>query len=170
MLAPGAARAACDPNPTQPGVITTCTGLDSTGVLVATSASTVTIDASAIVQTSGPDAIYVTSNTPTSSPFSNYSTIQVDGKLVGTSANAIHVRSGALLPGQYPYQTLQSSITIGATGVVAGVTGITLSSDVSNSLAQTTASIVNAGTISGTSGVALLGGDPAQTYFRRLIT
>lgn len=125
LIAPGAAIAACTPNPAPQDGTTRCTDTETSQVVVNRFGVNVVVDAGATV--AAPDArssILVTTPLSANNVTRIYSAIQVDGTVRGGSRAAIIVA-----PDEYGYPyTLQSRITVSETGRIEGPIGIAVDS------------------------------------------
>jgi hypothetical protein len=154
VLVAGPAFAQCTPDPTQTGTTTTCTGTDSNGLVVTTSASTVNVAAGASVTNTGAPAIRYA--IPVSNSSYAYSTLTVGGRVDGGAQAGVQLLRQSNTNG---YGSLNLTMTVTAGGSVSGANGIVIG-QTGTDYGQTTASIDNSGTISGTgtgaNGYALL--------------
>jgi hypothetical protein len=167
LMSATAAQAQCAPDPAPAFGVVTCTGTDSDGLVVNNSLTAVNIDADATVNNAVPDgiAIRATSALPGADPFFNYSRINVNGVVDGSSVG-IQVDMGTVAPGFFQPPLISSDITVGETGSIAGTVGISLvGNDANPSFFATTAYLTNDGVISG-SGIAIEAINPAQAYFQ----
>ncbi|WP_206245260.1 hypothetical protein [Novosphingobium terrae] len=152
--APSQSWAQCSPDPSQANNAITCSGSDTNGYTITTSASPLTVNSDASVTNNGAAAIGV--SIPASGPYSpRYATITVNGTVSANGAAGISVQAGSLGTSSYDYYGTTASILVGATGSVSGTYGITAAQTAGNSYGAASVSLVNAGTISGSSGVAL---------------
>ncbi|WP_294268389.1 autotransporter outer membrane beta-barrel domain-containing protein [uncultured Sphingomonas sp.] len=159
------AFAQCTPDPTQANTTTTCTGTDSNGLVVTTTAgSTIDVAAGATVtNTNGPAIAFAM---PTPNGFA-YSTLTVGGRVDGGA------QAGVQLIRQQPGNNYFSSstsltMTVAAGGSVSGANGIVVG-QTGTGYGSATASIDNSGTISGTgtgaNGYALLSTNQSYAGF-----
>ncbi|WEK01644.1 MAG: autotransporter outer membrane beta-barrel domain-containing protein [Candidatus Sphingomonas phytovorans] len=157
VLALGAATASpawaqCAPDPTVANGTTTCTGIDTNGITVTTPDTTLTVADGASVSNTGAPAVTV--EVPnTVSPI--VEKIIVAGQITGGSQAGI-----ALLTGEsaiYNGSTTRLALTVQEGGSVSGSTALAMGRSGGNVYAQLIATIDNAGTITGSSGVALRG-------------
>ncbi|WP_157099120.1 hypothetical protein [Novosphingobium rosa] len=160
---PAQAWAQCSPDPSQSGTAVICSGSDTNGYTISTSASPLTVNNGASVSNSGAPAITV--SIPSTGNFNTRSaTITVNGTVTGSGGAGISVLSGPLGSNSYDYYGTNATITVGSAGAVSGTYGITATQSSGNSYGGVTVSIDNAGSISGTSGVALYGSN-SYGYF-----
>jgi hypothetical protein len=153
VFAPNAARAACAPDPTQPSSTTTCSGGDTDGLTVTTNATTVSVETGATVSaTSGP-AVTVAINAP-SNIASRTATILVAGAINGNSSAGIRLTEGTQPSGYYGIST-NIDINVAEGGSVSGANAITLG-PVASFTSYTRAALDNAGSLIGTSGLAVV--------------
>lgn len=154
LMVAGAAFAQCTPDPTQANATTTCTGTDSNGLVVTTSASTVNVAAGASVTNTGAPAIRYA--IPVSNSSYAYSTLTVGGRVDGGNQTGVQLLRQSSSNG---YGSLNLSMTVAAGGSVSGANGVVIG-QTGTDYGQTTATIDNNGTISGTgtgtNGYALL--------------
>jgi hypothetical protein len=159
------AWAKCSPDPTAAGGITNCTGADTDGLRVTTDGSLVQVAPLASVSGSGAAAITVEIAPVPDSYFARTATITVSGSVDGGTQSGISVLSGSVPANSYDFYGTEAQVTVKAGATVTGATGITAGSSATNSYAPALVSITNAGTISGTSGVALEATNPARGAF-----
>ena len=155
LMLPVAAHAQCAPDPTVAYGTTTCSGSDTDGITVTTSGTTLTVASGASVSNTGAPAIAV------DVPFGNYnyftySTINVQGSVSAPGQAGIAVMSGTAPANGY-YVGHQLSLTVDAGGSVSGNTALSLLQTPGNLMGSISATIDNSGTLTGTSGTALLG-------------
>ncbi len=164
----GPAFAQCAPDPTVTNGTTTCTGTDADGLSVATGNSRIVIASGATVRPgsgaaaiisrasnasfdvnglvdggAGKAGLFVTTGTP-------FTTICTD-PYAGASVNYCVI--GSTLTN---YPSASAMVTVAAGGTVTGAQGILFQRDASNTNGYISASIDNAGTISGTAGPAVV--------------
>ncbi|WP_433911465.1 autotransporter outer membrane beta-barrel domain-containing protein [Sphingomonas yabuuchiae] len=166
MMVAGPAFAQCSPDPTRANATTTCTGTDSNGLTVTTSGSTVNVAAGASVTNSGAAAIAFA--IPTSVSNFAYSTLTVGGRVDGgTQAGVQLIRQTT----NNNYSSLNLTMTVAAGGSVSGTSGVVIG-QTGTGYGNTTASIDNSGTISGTgigaNGYALVSTDPYYAGFQAI--
>lgn len=167
MVLGGTAHAQCAPDPTQVSGTTNCTGTDGDGLTVATSDTRVIVAPDAVVRPGAALAaitsrasnvsltvnglvdggtakpgIFVTNGTPVTVPCDPYA-----------GASVSYCVPGSLQTG---YASSSASITVGAGGQVTGGQGILIRRDPANTSGFVGASLINAGTISGTAGPAVV--------------
>lgn len=159
------AWAQCSPDPTVADSITGCTGTDSDGLRVTTDGSTVEVAPSASVSGAGAAAITVDIAPISGSYYARKAAITVGGSVDGGTQSGISVLSGSVPVNSYDYYGTKAQVTVEAGAMVTGATGITAGPSTTTSYAPTLVSVTNAGTISGTSGVALRATDPARAAF-----
>lgn len=164
----GPAFAQCAPDPTVANGTTTCIGTDPDGLSVATNNSRIVIASGATVRPgsstaaivsrasnasfdinglvdggAGKAGLFVTTGTP-------FTTICTD-PYAGASVNYCVI--GSTLTN---YPSASAMVTVAAGGTVTGAQGILIQRDASNTNGYISASIDNAGTISGTAGPAVV--------------
>lgn len=154
LALPAAAHAQCAPDPTTANGTTTCTGTDTDGVRVTTRDTALIVANGATVSNTGALAIAVDVPRPSFAPYST-NTLMVLGTVSAPGQTAIAVNSGALNPSSY-YSTQQTALTVGAGGSVTGATALTLLQSPDNPNGTVSVSLDNAGTVTGTGGIALL--------------
>jgi hypothetical protein len=159
------AWAQCSPDPTVAGGITNCTGTDTDGLRVTTDGSSVQVAPLANVTGSGGAAITVDIAAVSGSYDRRTATITVGGSVEGGTQSGISVLSGSVPASSYDYYGTKADVTVEAGASVTGATGITAGPSTASSYAPALVSVTNAGTISGTSGVALRATDPARAGF-----
>lgn len=160
---PAQAWAQCSPDPSQSGTSTICSGSDTNGYTISTSLSPLTVGTGASVTNSGAASILV--SIPASGPYSGRSAnITVNGTVSATGAAGIAVTSGPLGSASYDYYGTNASITVGAGATVTGTYGISASQTSGNLYGPATVSLDNAGSITGTSGVALYSSGNYATF------
>jgi len=157
LMLPAAAHAQCAPDPTVTYGTTTCSGTDADGISVTTTNTSLTVESGASVSNSGAPAIAV--DVPVDSYYGYTSTtINVLGSVSAPGQAAISATSGAPPSNSYYYYSNQQvSLTVAAGGSVSGATAMTLSQSPGNTVGTISATIDNAGMLTGTSGTALLG-------------
>jgi autotransporter-associated beta strand protein len=168
MASASSASAQCAPDPTSINGTTTCSGVDSDGLNVPTSGTRVIVQPGATVFAGSHGAGIATSG--------SNSTLTIGGSVVGgnrpgvsvTNANSYYgylgpcdPYAGASVtvcgsPYGYVYPSNATAISIGAAGVVSGSSAIRLQANPNNSAGTLTATIINAGTLSGSAGAALV--------------
>ena len=125
LIAPGAAEAACAPNPAQQDGTTNCTDTETSQVVVNRFGVNVVVAAGATV--AAPDAtssILVTTPVSADNVGRTYSSLQIDGTVSGGTRAAIAV-APASTGNRY---TLASRITVSETGRISGPVGIMIGS------------------------------------------
>ncbi len=164
----GPAFAQCAPDPTVNNGTTTCTGTDADGLSVATDNSRIVIASGATVRPgsgaaaiisrannaslqvnglvdggAGKAGLFVTTGTP-------FTTICTD-PYAGASVNYCVIGST-----QTSYPSASATVTVAAGGTMTGAQGILIRRDASNTNGYISASIDNAGTITGTAEPAVV--------------
>lgn len=151
---PSTAQAQCTPDPTVANGTTTCTGTDANGIRVTTTGTTLTVATGAMVSNTGAPAIAV--DVPRTSSTYGYDTVNVLGSVSSPGQNAITVSSGALgTSGAYGSQN--ATLIVASGGSVTGDAAIALLQSPGNTYGTVVATLDNAGTLTGTGGIALLG-------------
>ncbi|MGK6317933.1 autotransporter outer membrane beta-barrel domain-containing protein [Sphingomonas sp. DT-204] len=142
----GQAFAQCAPEPTVADGTTTCAGTDADGLRVTTGGTKVVVSSGATVQgASGAAVAVVLSSAPYYVPVSIDVSGQVDG---GAQAGVSLATTG------FYYQSPSAlTLTVAAGGIVTGTNGLVVFQNGSN---RASAAVDNAGTITGSSGIALL--------------
>ncbi len=176
------ASAQCAPDPTSVNGTTICAGVDSDGLGVPTSGTRVVVQPGAIVRAGTSAAGLAT----TGNIVGSTATLIVDGTVLGgtrpgvsaTTADAYYGYLGPCDPYAgasvgycgNPYGTVSPSnataISIGAAGTISGSAAIQLQANPNNSAGVLTAGVVNAGTLTATTGPALVA--DTGTYFTQI--
>lgn len=152
ILLPAMAQAQCAPDPTIAGGTTTCTGTDSDGFRISSPGSTLTVSTGATVTNSGVAAVTV--EVPnTTSPI--LATIAVSGQISGGAQSGIALLTGPV--STYNGSTTRLTLRVDQGAAVSGTSSLTMGRTAGNLYGQLIADVDNAGTLSGTSGVALRG-------------
>ncbi len=160
MMVPALAQAQCTPEPTVANGTTTCAGTDTNGIRITTANTTLNIAGGAVVSNTGAPAVIV--DVSNSAYYSNYATIAVSGRVSSDTQSGILLTSGAA--SQYSGTTTQLSLKLDQGASVSGTTALAMQQTAGNTSAYLIASIDNAGTLSGTSGVAVRGDVVAAPY------
>ncbi len=178
MSAASAAQAQCSPDPVVANGTTTCTGTDADGLTVTTFGTRVAIGAGATVLGGNDGGAIVNRATGT--------TIALDGRIDGGSGAGIFVNTaepgyercpddpyaGASVPFpfcrpgtyQFVYPSSSTSITVGTGATVTGTQALLLRPNLYNHVGIASATLTNAGTMTGTAGPAILtDGDAGNT-------
>ncbi|MDR6707484.1 MULTISPECIES: hypothetical protein [unclassified Novosphingobium] len=161
---PTHALAQCSPDPTQANTAVTCSGTDSDGITITTSSSPLTVNSGASVNNSGASAITVSVPASASSYF-RAANITVNGSVSATGAAGISVLSRPAGSVGVDYYGMSGIITVGAGASIGGTYGIALEQVSGYPYGSVYVSLDNAGTISGSGGVALLAGSGYASYF-----
>lgn len=157
------AWAACRPDPVQSGQTTTCSGLDADGIVVATSGATVVVaDGGAVLGSGGP-AISVAMPSP-GNYFTRTASLEINGIVAGGANAGIQLEPGSLAGNAYDGGGSSVRITIGATGLVSGSTGISGVRTPDNLYAGAVIALDNSGTVSASSGPAITGENYGPTF------
>ncbi|UAK24025.1 beta strand repeat-containing protein [Sphingomonas nostoxanthinifaciens] len=143
------AFAQCAPNPTVAGGVTTCSGVTTNGLAVTTINSTVNVAAGALVGASTTSALTI--NAPVA--YTNYESVIVSGQVAGNGTSGIALYNG--VPGGSSFGTANLALTVAAGASVGGTNAVVLMQSSGNSSGEAVATIVNSGSLTGTSGVAL---------------
>lgn len=169
LIAPGAAQAACTPNPAQQDGTTNCTDTETSQVVVNRFGVDVVVAAGATV--AAPDAtssILVTTPLSADNVGRSNSLLQIDGTVRGGTRSAI-----AVVPDYSGYgYTLTSHIIVSETGRIEGPVGITVGLAPPNPYiygSVTTVSLDNSGSIrSEGSNYAVRTADGAEAWFEQI--
>lgn len=148
---PGVAQAQCAPDPTVANGITNCAGSDSDGVRITTSGTTLNVAAGADVVGATTPAVTVDI---AGINFYTSATILANGTIAGGANSGINLLSGR---GIYTGVGTSLSLTVAQNATVSGATAITMGQSVGNPTGSTALTIDNAGTLLGSSGVAISG-------------
>lgn len=159
------AWAQCSPDPTVANSTSDCTGTDTDGLRVTTSGSKVRVASLASVAGDGGAAITVDIGQVPGSYETRTAAINVGGRVDGGTQSGIAVLSGPEAANSYDFYGTTANITVEAGATVSGATGITVGPSSGNVYAPALISVTNAGTITGTSGIAMLATDPARGAF-----
>lgn len=162
------AWAQCNPDPTMSGGVTNCTGSDPDGLRITTDRTTVQVAASANVTGSSGPAISVDIAHQPDTFGPRTTTITVGGRVDGGAQSGIAVLSGSVQPSGWDFSGTLATVIVEAGGTVAGASGITAGPSAGNVHAPALVNVTNAGTISGTGGVALRATDPARSGFQTI--
>jgi hypothetical protein len=150
LLTPGAAWAACDPNPPQPYAVTTCTGNNPAGIVVSGDGSTINIDSGATVST-----VVTTSRATALFPYVfNNSTVNVNGSISG----GLLANGGTIDAGVFGFTNTTTNLVLGASGTISGTTAVRLAGADGRAFLR----LDNSGTIQSASGPAILSDDPGK--------
>lgn len=158
-VATSSAHAQCTPDPTVATETTTCSGNDTDGLVVTTNGSTVVVADSA---TTG--QLRVNIPVVPDSYQRRLATINVIGHVNGGSQSAIVVQPGPASANTYDFYGTLATISVAAGAQISGVNGV-VADGTGNSYSPALASIDNAGSITGTSGIALLAIRPDRGGF-----
>lgn len=168
LLSAAPAFAQCAPDPTQAGGTTNCVGTDTDGLRVTTNNTTVQVAPSAVVTAVGAPAIFI--EMPAADyPYLRTATVSVAGRVDGGSQAGISLLSGAIGTASFDFNSTSLSLNVAEGGTVTGVNGVTVGQSAGNTYAMALATIDNAGSITGTSGVALLSTAPGVAGFTSII-
>lgn len=154
LLLPSALYAQCAPDPAMANDAVSCAGTDTDGIRLTASGIALTVEETATVSATGTSAIIV--DVPVGDYGYRTAGIDVLGQVSSAGQNAITVWSGAPSADSY-YGTQQVMLSIGPDASVSGATALALLPSAGNSYGTVVASVDNAGTLTGTSGIALLG-------------
>lgn len=159
------AWAQCAPDPTIANVTTECSGTDADGVRVSTYGSTVHLATYSKIIGAGGAAILIDIEGNPSANISRAATIIIDGQVDGGTSRGILVLSGTWPSESYDFYGTQADITVAAGAAVAGSVGITAQSSVGNYYGPAWINLTNAGTVTGSSGIAMQAIDPWRNGF-----
>lgn len=160
MLVAGPAFAQCAPDPTQTNGTTTCSGIDANGLRVTTYGTTVSVPVGATVQGGGQPGIAI------ALPSSGYGapvTVSVAGQIAGGTQPGISLLWQPPASG-YAYTTANLALTVAQNGTVSGTNAVAVG-QAGSGYGYAYATIDNSGTLTGTSGIALLSTTPAYAGF-----
>ncbi|WP_313534435.1 autotransporter outer membrane beta-barrel domain-containing protein [Sphingomonas sp.] len=158
-MVPVLAQAQCAPEPSIANGTTNCTGTDSDGIRISTSNTTLDIASGAMVTNTGAPAVTV--EIPGSS-YSIFAGIAVHGSASSDTQSGILLLSGAA--STYSGATTRLSLSVDPGASVSGATAFAMGQTPGNTTALLVADIDNAGTLTGTSGVALRGDIVSAPY------
>ena len=159
------AWAQCAPDPTIANVTTECSGTDTDGVHITTHDSTVHLATSSKIIGAGGPAILVDIEGNSIANTLRLATIIIDGQVDGGNSSGIFVLSGTWPTEGYDFYGTQTDITVAAGAAVAGSVGITAQSSVGNYYGPARINLTNAGTITGSGGIAMQAIDPWRNGF-----
>lgn len=155
LAIPAPVLAECAPSSSQPDTPVSCTGSTTQGYTITTNASPLTVASDASVSSSTGPALRVA--IPAAVPGQRGGRIAVKGAVTSTVAAGIDLTAGAPEPGgSDPYGSL-SDVIVAAGGSVSGYYGIDVRQTAENPYGLSYATLDNAGTITGSSGIALHG-------------
>ncbi|WP_380785619.1 autotransporter outer membrane beta-barrel domain-containing protein [Sphingomonas sp. R86521] len=157
LVLTGPAFAQCAPEPTQANGTTTCTGTDPNGVTVTTSGTTVSVPIGATVLGGGRPGIAVQAP---ATGFGSGVTVTVAGRVDGGAQAGVSVQAQ---PSQ-GFSTANIALTVAQGGTVTGNTALTVGQAAAGS-SYVYATVDNAGTLTGTSGIALQSTTPTFAGF-----
>lgn len=159
------AWAQCAPSPAVADSITTCSGIETNGLVVAVDKAQVVVDAGAMVSGPGRGAIMVVPPVGMDSYAAATSTITVRGTISGATAGILFT-SSQTGSSDYSYGVrTQSAIVVEQGGAIQGDVGIEVNPTGGFYDGSAWVTIDNSGTISGTSGIAVRGNDSATGRF-----
>jgi len=153
------AFAQCVPDPTLANSITTCTGTDVDGIRVTTLGTTVSVVSGATVSNAGGSAITI--EVPNTVPMIS-ETVVVSGQVDGGTQSGIALLTGPA--STYNGSTTRLALTVTDGATLSGTTGLAMGQTGGSLYGMLLATVDNAGTISGSSSVALRG-DVATTAY-----
>ncbi|WP_198162113.1 beta strand repeat-containing protein [Sphingomonas sp. TDK1] len=156
---PVLAEAQCAPEPTVVGGTTICSGTDANGVRITTSNTVLNVAGDGIVINTGAPAVTVEIPNAT---YSSFTSIAVSGRISSDTQSGILLLSGG--GSTYSGTTTQLSLKVDEGASVSGATALAMGQTPGNTSALLVADIDNAGTLIGTSGVALRGDVVAASY------
>lgn len=160
-VATASAHAQCTPDPTVANGTTTCSGNDTDGLAVTTNGSTVVV-------TNGATTGQLRVNMPMSaSYYERQATLRVLGSVDGGAQSGILVQPGTSPANSYDYYGSRVALTVGAGGQISGLYGVTVDAS-GTGYAPALVTIDNAGTITATSGTALLAIRPELAGFQSI--
>jgi hypothetical protein len=159
------AWAQCAPSPAVADSITTCSGTETNGLVVAVDKAQIIVDADAVVSGPGRGGIMVLPLAAADGYRSSVSTITVRGMVSGNHAG-ISVAADPDGATYYPYGVLtQSAIVVEQDGAIQGGVGIEVNPNGGDYDGWSWVTLDNSGTISGSSGIALRGNDSGSGRF-----
>ena len=154
--------AQCAPSPAVADSITTCSGTETNGLVVAVDKARIVVDAGAVVSGPGRGSIMVLPPVGADSYAAATSTIVVRGTVSGANAGIVVASSQ---PDSYDYfygVRTQSAIVVEQGGTIQGDVGVDVNPTGGNYGGWAWVTIDNSGTISGTGGIALRGNASAS--------
>lgn len=170
------AAAQCSPDPTGQFGTTNCAGVDEDGLAVTSAYTQINVASDAVVRTAGTDGAIVLSSVEPS--------ILVRGLVDGRAGAGIVVRAGpatsgpcdpysgatvgTCIPGTTVpiYPNASASILVAEGATVTGAQAVLLSRDGTNPDGNVSAAIVNAGTMTGTNGPAIVNAAGSNSSLR----
>ncbi|MDF0490979.1 autotransporter outer membrane beta-barrel domain-containing protein [Sphingomonas sp. H39-1-10] len=155
---PGVAQAQCAPDPTVANGTSTCTGNDSDGIRITTSATTLNVAPGSTVAGATTPAVTVDI---AGGDYYPSATILANGTIAGGASSGISLLSGQNI---YTGGGTSLALTVAKDAVVSGTTAITMGQSLGYPTGSTTLTIDNAGTLSGSSGVAISGDVTGTQY------
>lgn len=161
----GPAWAQCSPDPAVANGTTTCTGTDVDGLRITVSDSTVQVASGTSVARDAGAAITVDIASVPDTYEARMTTIIIGGTVDGRTDSGISVLSGTVPANSYDFYGTQASVNLDAGSTITGLNAITAGSSTGNAYGPAIVSVVNAGMITGTGGIALLATDPALGGF-----
>lgn len=158
-MASSAAHAQCAPDPTVANATSTCSGSDPDGLTVTTDGSTVVVAKSASTGS-------MTVNIPAApnSFTQRLTTIGVLGRIDGGAQSGVVVQPGTPPANGYDFYGTSATLTLASGAQVGGLYGVAADGS-GNGFAPALVTIDNAGSITGTSGIALVAINPARGGF-----
>jgi hypothetical protein len=165
----GTAYAACAPNPPTLSTPMTCSGATVGNVTVQTDAS-ITVENGASLTAASGDAAAFTAMGPAWAIQPIYVNLVVNGHVAGGSGAAgVKLTNDVFAPFPFYPSALSLNMTVGATGVIDGSTGILLERNQAGGNTYVTATLNNAGSISSTSGPAIASTDATHESFYSIV-
>ncbi|WP_235199578.1 autotransporter outer membrane beta-barrel domain-containing protein [Sphingomonas sp. RIT328] len=163
MVAAAPAFAQCAPDPTQTNTATNCTGTDSDGLVVTTYGTTVNVPAGATVQGGSRPGIAVA--LPSTS-YGSAVSVAVAGTVDGGTQPGVSLLWQPAATG-YGYYDARLDLTVAQGGSVTGSNAVVIGRSTSTGYGygSPVATIDNSGTLTGTSGIALLATTPGYGSF-----
>lgn len=157
--------AQCTPSPAVADSITTCSGTETNGLVVAVDKAEVVVDTGAVVSGPGRGSIMVLPPVGTDSYTTAKSTIIVRGTVAGANSGIV-VASSEPGSNNYSYGVrTQSAIVVEQGGTIQGDVAVEVNPAGNNYNDWAWVTINNSGTIAGTSGIALRGNTSASGRF-----
>ncbi|WP_226015967.1 autotransporter outer membrane beta-barrel domain-containing protein [Novosphingobium sp. FKTRR1] len=144
---------------------TTCTDATTGQQSLLDNGATLSVVGDATLSSSAAPSVIVSIPVP-QGIYGRTATLTVDGAILADTTAAIAVSAGSLGPYYYDFSGTTADIKVSATGRIAGAQAISLSQTSGNYYGPAIARIDNAGSISGTTGPALIA--DSKSYFSQI--